>query len=155
MTLPNLVGPWVDVRSFAPPETPRDGNAPWHEYIQAAVDYLVGLNIPQGPVGTLYFPPGRYRIDQPIQISKVYKGVYAFCSINIIGDAPSYGSDQFHGSAILPSYSDKPAIIIQCGRSRPDRESGHHREEHVDERAEGDDRHPVRRQQLSRQGCHR
>src|SRR3954468_15492076 len=76
MTFPNLVGPWVDVRSFAPPETPRDGNAPWHAYIQAAVDYLIGLSIPQGPVGTLYFPPGRYRIDQPILISKVYNGVY-------------------------------------------------------------------------------
>jgi hypothetical protein len=89
--LSNLVGPWVDVRSFAPLETPRDGSAPWHEYIQAAVDYLIELTLeatPPGPVGTLGFPPGKYRIDQPIRITRTHNGVYAFCSINIVGDAP-------------------------------------------------------------------
>jgi hypothetical protein len=117
MTLPNLAGPWIDVRSFAPPETPRDGNTPWHEHIQDAVDYLVGLSIPQGSAGTLYFPPGQYRIDKPIFITKVYNGAYTFCSINLVGDSPPWCSDQFHGSAILPSYADKPAVIIQCGRA--------------------------------------
>jgi hypothetical protein len=120
MTLPNLVGPWVDVRSFAPPETPRDGKTPWHEYIQAGVDYLVGLatsTTPPGSAGTLYLPPGNYLIDEPIRIAKVLNGAYTFCSINIMGDAPPYGGGQFHGSSIFPSYTDKPAVIVQCGRA--------------------------------------
>jgi len=121
MTLPNLAGPWVDVRSFAPPEHPRDGSQPWDVYIQAAVDYLIGLSVgstPPGPVGTLYFPPGSYRIDMPIRITtSASSGAYTFCSINITGDAPPYGGRQFHGSTIVANFRDKPAIIIQCGRS--------------------------------------
>ncbi|WP_437306559.1 hypothetical protein [Sorangium sp. So ce388] len=89
-------------------------------YIQAAVDYLVALttgSMTPGSVGTLYFPPGNYRIDMPIRITSTFNGAYTFCSINIIGDAPPFGRGSLHGASIVVSYTDKPAIIIQCGRA--------------------------------------
>jgi hypothetical protein len=117
---PQLAGPWVDVRSFAPAEHPRDGTAPWDTYIQAAVDYLVEntlSSIPPGNVGTLYLPPGRYLINNPIKIRKLSGQRYAFCSIRITGDAPSFGANDFHGSGLIAGFTDKPAIIIQAGRA--------------------------------------
>jgi hypothetical protein len=129
MALPanQLIGPWVDVRSFAPAGHPRDGSKPWDIYIQDAVDSIVSSTLsnappkPPGSVGTLYLPPGRYLIDNPIKIRLVIGTPkarrYSFCSIRITGDAPPYGSNDFHGSALIASFADKPALIIQAGRA--------------------------------------
>src|SRR5262245_39587767 len=85
---PNLIGPWVDVRSFAPPNKPRgpvdcdqDPHDQWNwtDAIQNAVNYLVarsiGVDHDKGyegtNVGTLYLPPGIYRITRPIEISLI------------------------------------------------------------------------------------
>jgi hypothetical protein len=127
---PQLAGPWVDVRSFAPSAHPRDGKAPWDTYIQDAVDYLVynTIDIPPCSAGTLYFPPGRYLINNPIRIRRLHpppeaksdasvEPTYAQCAIRITGDAPSYGANNFHGSALIAGFTDKPAIIIQHARA--------------------------------------
>jgi hypothetical protein len=125
MTLvPNLIGSAVDVRSFAPQGTPLSDptmTVDWQPYIQAAIDYLMEHDINAGAgssdfVGTLYLPPGRYYIDSPIQIRRISSSKYTYCSIHLVGDAPPYG-DGFNGTIIIPSFVDKPAIIIQCGRS--------------------------------------
>jgi hypothetical protein len=84
------------------------------------VDYVIRQvmdRYPTSSVGTLYLPPGRYLIDKPIKVAMASQGRYAYCSIRITGDAPSYGSRSFHGSALLTSYANLPAIIIQAGRA--------------------------------------
>lgn len=128
---PNLAGPWVDVRSFAPSDKPRTGNpndpdTDWYQPIQAAIDYLV--NEPYNTdTGTLYLPPGWYRISRPLQVRG---GIYLHvpgdvtqgydrirCSIHIVGDAPGYGVGTFHGTGIATDFADGPALIIQSARS--------------------------------------
>jgi len=88
----NEYGHWLDVRSFAPPDYPRDGIADWYPYLQSAVDYIVGqsLNTNIGLAtgiesGTLYLPPGIYKISQSIQVRLKYNGSYivtflSFCT---------------------------------------------------------------------------
>jgi len=118
--IPNLIGPWVDVRSFAPPNYPLDGTQPWDTYIQDAIDYLVHhvlADVPPGSVGTLYLPPGKYPLQCPIRIRLIDNGAYQFCSVRITGDAPSYGSENFHGSALIAEFYDRPAVIVQAGRA--------------------------------------
>lgn len=143
--LPQLAGPWVDVRAFAPPEYPRVDcpQIDWQPYIQAAVDYLLTSSLENfvfdsnhkafpAPtrVATLYFPPGRYRISAPIIIAVTIDDVkspknpdpsptgkrYTFCSIQLMGDAPPYGNG-IHASAIITSFSDRPALCIELARA--------------------------------------
>jgi hypothetical protein len=125
-TFPNLIGTWVDVRSFAPPNYPSDGQQDWQPYIQAAVDYIINqslINPAPTKVATLYFPPGRYRINAPIVVSQKIPETtssigkrYTYCSIQIMGDAPPYG-DGFNAAAIIPNFSDRPALCIELGRA--------------------------------------
>ena len=119
----NEYGHWLDVRSFAPPDYPRDGTADWYPYLQSAVDYIVGqsLNTNIGLVtgiesGTLYLPPGIYKLSQPIQVRCKYNGSYTYCSIHIVGDSPGYGPG-FHGTVLRTDFDDKPALILQSARA--------------------------------------
>jgi hypothetical protein len=117
----NLGYPWVDVRAFAPPGTPRDGIQDWSGFIQQAVSYIINGALQQQDVGTLYLPPGIYRLTQPIQITLSVplqppgappKGPYTFCSVQIVGDGP-----YIQPPTLAPDYVDKPAIMIQAGES--------------------------------------
>lgn len=121
MTPPNSTGPWVDVRDFAPPNYPADGlgGHPWDVYIQLAIDYVIQQTInslPPGSVGTLYLPPGKYYLANPVQVRFIAGNAYQYCSIQIIGDAPPFGADTFHGSVLIAGFPDKPALIIQSVR---------------------------------------
>jgi hypothetical protein len=114
----------VDVRSFAPPVTPRDGAHPWDIYIQAAVDHLIASSMIHllEPMWERFTFPGQYLLNQPIQIVQVMtqqdtSKAYIFCSIQIIGDSRPFEGAVLHGSALLVGFTDKPAIIIQCGRA--------------------------------------
>src|SRR3954468_16815534 len=102
---------WVDIRTFAPANYPRDGQKSWDRYFYEAINHILKKNIADPDVvGTLYLPPGRYRIDNPLEVSNIIeqevptsngrriKREFTFCSIAIIGD--SAGGDALHGSSI-------------------------------------------------------
>jgi hypothetical protein len=119
---------WVDIRAFAPADCPRDGQKSWDWYFHEAISHILKKNITDPDVvGTLYLPPpGRYKIDSPLEISNIIeqevltssgrriKREFAFRSIVII--EASAGGNALHGSSIVTSYDNKPAIIIQGGR---------------------------------------
>ncbi len=128
---PNLAGPWVDVRSFAPSDKPRDNyysndpnfNYDWYQPIQDAIDYLLSQPA-NGDTGTLYLPPGWYRISKPLRVRKPLPTegnpnvfFHERCSIHIVGDAPGYGVGVFHGTAITCDFADAPALILQSVRA--------------------------------------
>lgn len=127
-TFANLIGSYVDVRSFAPPGFPRDGQPThdWQPYIQAAVDYLIaqpvpGDSSPFGQVATLYLSPGDYYISAPIRIVRKVanaqnnppKYEYMFCSLRLIGDGSAQAAEGL--SRIRTNAPDIPAILIQAG----------------------------------------
>jgi hypothetical protein len=116
MMVDQLTRSWIDVRSFDTLGRKRDGTDDWWQPLQQAIDYLIADPFP-GETGTLFLPPGIYRISKPLQIRVKYLGGYSFCSIHIVGDSPGYGAGNFHSSAIVTDFGDGPALVIQSGRA--------------------------------------
>lgn len=83
-----MATPWLDVTTFAPIGTPRDGQQDWRRFIQNAIDAIIErpLADPKS-IGTLYLPTGMYLISGPLLIRKRGTGTYLPCSIEIVGDA--------------------------------------------------------------------
>lgn len=80
--------------------------------IQKGIDYI--LHNSYAP-RTLYFPPGLYRIDQPLLLARFTGKGYAQSSITLEGPAGS--KDLGMGSAsIVPSFNNSFAIGIQQGK---------------------------------------
>jgi hypothetical protein len=121
----------IDIRDFAPAGTPLDGSVDWAPSLQAAIDYITGSSLIDpghrgNTVGTLHLPPGKYRIDRPLQIVKrdPVTGAYDFVSIQIVGEAPGFpgrSADEvsFHGTCIYTRFTepDLPALVIEGARA--------------------------------------
>lgn len=105
---------WVDVRSFAPPGTPRDGSTAWDGPIQAAINSIFQSysNSFSPETITLYLPPGKYLLTKPVNISITGEGQYGYCALQIAGD----NGLELAPSELITDFSDKPAIIIQGGK---------------------------------------
>ena len=136
------LGPWLDVRRFARAGTPADGVADWTDIIQAGIECIIKemlgprtLDVPPGSgrnveFGTLYLPPGIYRLTRPLlirffaelddPIDPNHARFFAFCGIEIAGDAPGTRERDrgaSHGTILRADFSQQPAIVIQGGRS--------------------------------------
>jgi hypothetical protein len=140
----SMARPWLDVMEIAADPMRfgaplglkgqrRDLSADWTLLLQAGIDRLVGH--PNGTVmdetrGTLYLPPGIYRITSPLLIRRIDVSdmgpAFARCTVEIMGDTPgpAFGPGNTlrqvgatHASVIYADFRDRPAIIIQFGRS--------------------------------------
>lgn len=81
--------------------------------LQKAIDYV--LNQPSAAGRTLYFPPGSYKITQPLLIARPEGNAYRQSSINLVG--PANSRDLGMGAAtILPAFNNSFAIGIQSGK---------------------------------------
>jgi len=78
-----MAQPWLDVTSSVAADTPRDGMHDWTKTIQDAVDLIVKRQkitqlkldppFPARDVsGTLYFPPGKYKITKPSEVDPIF-----------------------------------------------------------------------------------
>ena len=104
---------WLDIRSMRGAlRLLRDGTGDWAPTIQAAIHQILD----GGSEGTLYLPPGHYRIDGPIFIGPVVGLEYRPVSLTIVGEAED-DTARVHGSVIVPSYGNLPAIIVQAAQS--------------------------------------
>jgi hypothetical protein len=114
--LPGLFCPYLDVRSFAPASYPLDGTRDWQPFIQAAIEHILAQPVLSGSSagrsGTLYLPPGIYRLDSPLQILG-WAGAPA--SIQIRGDGPGNASPR-QGTQIVANFTEWPAIIVHGAR---------------------------------------
>jgi hypothetical protein len=111
--------PWFDVTNYAPSGALRDGVVDWTAYIQAALDDAVTTITNIGRTsGTVYLPPGRYKITAPLVVAGPIpvSGAYPFVSVTIVGDADPYGSS-FNGSSLEATFNDGPILAIQGGRA--------------------------------------
>lgn len=112
--------PWTDIREDGNFGTPRDGAQDWTKIIQAAVDKLIAKNIQVDASavvsGTLYFPPGIYKINEPIVIGVRGPKGYEACAVDLVGCSAGAGRSQnrnHHASIIRPTFDDRPAFILQ------------------------------------------
>ncbi|MCG7856201.1 glycoside hydrolase family 55 protein [Flavihumibacter sediminis] len=85
-----------------------DGSVDDYGAIQKAIDIAVKQS------GTVYFPQGTYRIDQPIIIHNWNGKEYGQVFIKIIGESTMW--DNGKGSTIIANFKDKFALGIQKGK---------------------------------------
>lgn len=97
-----------------------DGVADDTAAIQAAIDWACYRNLPfntSQPVptnGTVFFPAGKYRITDTIQVGYGE----AFRCVHLRGDGRSYlGENALKGTTVMADFNDRPAIAVNGGRS--------------------------------------
>lgn len=85
-----------------------------HPAIQRAVDMIIYTTV---NVRTIYFPSGNYYISAPIVCAYMAASKYQFFTINLKGDGGAYFTGSGATANILPTFTDRPAIIFQNARS--------------------------------------
>lgn len=81
--------------------------------IQAAINDSVASSAGRAKV---VLPRGKWRIDTSLVAYRVSAGAFQFITVDIEGDG-STNQDLAGGIEIIPSFNDKPALIIQFARS--------------------------------------
>jgi Pectate lyase superfamily protein len=92
-----------------------DGNTDDTVAIQAAVDWAIYQHdVKQHSLGMVYLPAGRYKTSDTLHLGY---GT-SFSSVVLEGAGLKYaGETGFCGTAIVPTFNDRPAIAIQGGRA--------------------------------------
>lgn len=82
--------------------------------IQAAIDWATYHTTLNGDgIGSVYMPGGCYKITDTLQLG--YGD--SFKSVHLVGEGRRYrGAAQFSGTAIFPSFNDRPALAVSGGR---------------------------------------
>lgn len=78
--------------------------------IQDAVDYAIA----NASTNKVIFSLGTYNIDSPIFLMKRSGITYSFFNLDVEGSSNTYGGR--NTTKIVPSFNDKPAILIQLGK---------------------------------------
>ena len=96
-----------------------DGVADDTAAIQAAIDWAMYRNLPFNTSRTwnvpcVFIPAGRYKISDTIHLG--YGDT--FRSVHLRGDGRMFiGEQGFAGTALIPTFNDRPAIAVSGGRS--------------------------------------
>jgi len=91
-----------------------DGIADDTRAIQSAINLAIRLNNENG-LCVVDFPSGTYKISQPLKLIRVVDGRYKFFTCELRGESNPYIKNK--RPAIVATFNDKPAILMQAARS--------------------------------------